>query len=266
MEDMETATVRSSDMSEVMQKRWAVTWCMELLYRDIDGLKSDDLIALLDECEAMMTLAAPMPKPEEKRWYYALSSHSDAVRKSYEAALTEKYRAEFKGYRQTALKVIKRLKSMPQKKLEKKTVETAFMLQYRADKDGRLYMNLTSRDRFEYSFVYHLMSVLRDRRFTDVVQTCVNCKHYFLKLSAHRKECCSHRCSQMVSQRKRKARNRHAENRKNALYQLHHRAKRSGYSEEERARLLERNIQKNGYAPEMIPKSYRDLMQRHEKG
>ena len=250
-------------MSEVMQKRWAVTWCMELLYRDIDGLEFDDLIALLDECEAMMNLAAPMPKPGDKHWYYALSSHSDAVRKSYEAALTEKYRAEFRGYRQTALRVIKRLQSMSRKKLEKKTVEAAFMLQYRADKDGRLYMNLTSRDRFEYSFVYHLMSVLQDRCFADAVQTCVNCNHYFLKLSAHKKECCSHRCSQMVARRKRQARNRRAEKKKNALYQLCHRAKRSGYSEEERVRLLERNIQKNGYAPEMIPKSYRDLMERH---
>lgn len=253
-------------MSEVMKRRWAVTWCMELPYRDIDELDPGGLVSLLDECEAMMALAAPMPKPEKTRWYYTLSSHPEAVRERYEAAQTERYRAEFRRYQQTVLKVIKRLRSIPRNRLAKKTVETAFTLQYRTDRDGRLYMNVTSRDRFEYSFLYHLMSVLRDRDLADVIRTCVNCGHCFLKLSGHRKECCSHRCSQMVARKKRRARDRRAEDRKNALYQAHHRAKRSGYSEEERARLLRRNIERNGYAPEAVPKSYRDLIRRHEEG
>jgi len=263
---MNATAAQLSGMSDVMKKRWAVTWCMEFLYRDIDALNPEDVVTLLDECEAMMNLAAPLPGTEDERWYYTLSSHPDAVRKRYETAQTEQYKTEFKGYQQAASRIIKRLRSISPEKLEKKTAEMAVLLYYRIDRDGRFHMNIRSRDRFEYSFLYHLISVLRDRRFADVVHTCVHCRHYFLKLSGHRKECCSHRCSHIVARRKRQKRDKSGENKKNALYQLHHRAKSLGCPEAERARLLTRHIQKKEYPPEAIPKSYRGLMEKYAQG
>jgi len=207
--------------------------------------------------------AAPMPKPGDERWYYALSSYPAAVRKSYEEAQTERYKAEFKRCQQTAFRVIKKLKAMSSKKPKGEKAEMAFILSYRTDRDGNFYMNIKARDRFEYSFVYHLISVLQEKRFSDVVQTCAHCNRYFLKLSDHRKECCSHRCSQIVARKKKLRKDKHGENKKNALYQLYHRAKAAGYAEEERARLLTRHVRKNGYDPGVIPKSYRDLMQKY---
>jgi len=236
-------------LSDSKKHKKRIEWCMRILREDIDKMPAKDFYVFVEEYECLIAF------PEHLGYYF----FGRIVAMDGDIPVYQDTKA-VKTYQKAARSIMVDLRKMEPLSWTRFDAKMSFKLRV-SEKSTYKIIDADLND-FEYSYGRRLSQLVEGKRFDEVIKTCPVCGHYFVILSKHGKECCSHGCSQKQSLEKKKIANPTLVKRQRNIRMFFYNLRRNKLRDERIRKALRNYINERNYKREEIPRNIERFLKR----